>query len=135
MQQVADMHGTALVQEYMRASNIDMVSPSPGFFAIAPPDCNEIWIFGSDKGVVRNISIETDLLLSPLKMAMLSNLEFTVRDEKVYCCDVGIGLGQICANSYLEAAMKAVIIGVTDRRLRQRSSNPPLTRTSRNPKG
>lgn len=113
---VRSLQGTDLAMEFMRTSNIAYVSPAPGFFAVANPKTNEILIFGAEKGTVRSVSFENDLLLFPFNTAQLSDFEFTARDGKV-ACDVGGGLGAIEEKTFIEAAMKALILAITEHRL------------------
>ena len=116
---IRSLRGNELAMEFMQTSNIAYVSPAPGFFAVANPKANEILIFGADKGTVRQVSFENDLLLFPFNTAQIADFEFSARNGKV-TCEVGEGLGAIEEKTFIEAAMKALILAITEHRLRRR---------------
>ncbi len=117
---IRSLQGNELAMEFMQTSNIACVSPSPGFFAVANQKTNEILIFGAARGTVRHVSFENDLLLFPFNTAQLSNFEFRAHHGKV-ACDVGDGLGVIEEKTFIEAAMKALILAVTEHRLQRKN--------------
>lgn len=107
------LEGSDLAMEFMNVSQISYVSPSAGFFAIAEQNTNEILIFGAERGTVRKVSLSDDFLLYPFNAVQSADLGFKAKNGKVKC-HIGGGFGEISANSYIEAAMKALILANTE---------------------
>ena len=110
---ILTLEGSELAMEFMNASQISYVSPSAGFFAIAEQNTNEILIFGAERGTVRKVLLTDDFLLYAFNAVQSADLGFKASNGKVKC-HIGDGLGKISANSYFEAAMKALILANTE---------------------
>lgn len=101
------LSGSDLAHEYLKRINMAVVSPAPGFFAIATNATKELLIFGAERGVVRHASFDDDAALLPLKFAMLCEASFKVVGDVVTCDIDGV---TATGRSYAEAAMRVILI-------------------------